>query len=246
MRQHVLITALLTFVSYACFCQQLLDPHSQPKFTNTLPVLSRIDATSPGSLLTVTMEEFYSDLGITDSTGTPLLTKMWGYNFGDSASYPAQTIVAKKDVPLDVMWVNELRNGFLIPVDTTITWALQDMPGVWNTATRTPVPAVTHLHGAHTESISDGLAEAWYTPGFTYRGLEFLKTDDGTTTGAPLPFHYDNDQHAATLWYHDHALGLDRLSVYSGLAGFYLLRDDYENSLIANNSIPSGAYEIEL
>ena len=27
------------------------------------------------------------------------------------------------------------------------------------------------------------------------------------------------------LWYHDHALGIRRLNVYAGLAGFYLLRD---------------------
>ena len=28
---------------------------------------------------------------------------------------------------------------------------------------------------------------------------------------------YDNDQEAATLWYHDHALGITRLNVYAGL-----------------------------
>jgi len=29
-----------------------------------------------------------------------------------------------------------------------------------------------------------------------------------------------NDQEAATLWYHDHAMGITRLNVYAGLAGF--------------------------
>ena len=28
------------------------------------------------------------------------------------------------------------------------------------------------------------------------------------------------------MWYHDHALGLTRINVMSGLAGYYLLRDD--------------------
>jgi FtsP/CotA-like multicopper oxidase with cupredoxin domain len=37
-------------------------------------------------------------------------------------------------------------------------------------------------------------------------------------------FQYDNDQAAATLWYHDHSLGMTRSNVYAGPAGFYLLR----------------------
>ena len=37
-------------------------------------------------------------------------------------------------------------------------------------------------------------------------------------------FQYNNDQAAATLWYHDHTLGMTRLNVYAGPAGFYILR----------------------
>jgi Putative multicopper oxidases len=37
-------------------------------------------------------------------------------------------------------------------------------------------------------------------------------------------FGYPNDQRATTLWYHDHALGMTRVNVYAGPAGFYLLR----------------------
>ena len=48
------------------------------------------------------------------------------------------------------------------------------------------------------------------------------------------------------MWYHDHALGITRLNVYVGLAGFYLLRDDNEENLINNNVIPGGDYEIEI
>src|SRR5699024_7490077 len=36
--------------------------------------------------------------------------------------------------------------------------------------------------------------------------------------------HYPNDNRDSTLWYHDHALGITRLNVYAGPAGFYLLR----------------------
>ena len=43
--------------------------------------------------------------------------------------------------------------------------------------------------------------------------------DPGTVS-----FKYPNDQRATTLWYHDHTLGITRLNVYAGPAGFYLIR----------------------
>ena len=38
-------------------------------------------------------------------------------------------------------------------------------------------------------------------------------------------FGYHNDQPSATLWYHDHSLGMTRLNVMAGPAGFWLVRD---------------------
>ena len=35
-------------------------------------------------------------------------------------------------------------------------------------------------------------------------------------------FQYPNNQRESTLWYHDHALGMTRLNVYAGPAGFFL------------------------
>jgi bilirubin oxidase len=43
--------------------------------------------------------------------------------------------------------------------------------------------------------------------------------EPGTAT-----FQYENDQPPATIWYHDHVLGMTRTNVYAGPAGFYLLR----------------------
>ena len=37
-------------------------------------------------------------------------------------------------------------------------------------------------------------------------------------------FQYPNDQRESTLWYHDHTLGMTRLNVYAGPAGFFLVR----------------------
>jgi spore coat protein A len=55
-------------------------------------------------------------------------------------------------------------------------------------------------------------------------------------------YQYSNNVQAATLWYHDHAMGITRLNVYQGLAGAYFVRDDVEAAL----HLPSGAYEIPL
>ncbi len=246
MKYYILIIFLLFITFSFSTAQVLLDPATQEHFINDLPILSRADVTSGDDSLKIMLKDTVQDLGIVDGIGAPLLTTVWGYNFGSGTTYPGSTIVAKSNIPVNVTWVNELRNGYLFPVDTTVLTAFSDLQGVFNTTTRQPVAAVTHLHGGHTESISDGLGEAWSTPDYIYRGNDFLKTDDGQVTGNAIPFYYQNDQRASTLWYHDHTLGLDRLGVYSGLAGAYLIRDDDENSYITNNQIPSGPYEVEL
>ena len=61
----------------------------------------------------------------------------------------------------------------LLPVDNTISWALSRIPD-WQ---KFGVPIVTHLHGGHTESASDGGPEAWFTPDFTLKGRGFVKGD---------------------------------------------------------------------
>ena len=137
----------------------------------------------------------------------------------------------------------------LLPVDPTLHWA--NPPG--GTAGRDtrptfastpgpytgPVPIVTHVHGAvGVGDESDGYAEAWYLPdatgiptGFATTGTwyEFFAGKANTTFGAAwgpgfATFQYPNDQRASTLWYHDHTLGMTRLNVYAGPAGFFIIR----------------------
>lgn len=45
----------------------------------------------------------------------------------------------------------------------------------------------------------------------------------------------------STLWYHDHALGLTRLHVVAGLAGFYIVRDQQSDDVAS--LLPKGKYE---
>ena len=217
-----------------------LDPSLVPKFVNDLPVINdlglRIDMTEKKSgKLQVKMEETFQDL-----LGMGYQTRVWGYRFpGLKATYPGATIVAMKDKPIEIKWKNQLPGHFL-PVDPSMHMAhpstIHDVAGVRNWYAAGNVPTVAHLHGGHTESASDGLPEAWFTQDYAATGNYFVKQK----------YWYDNDQEAATLWYHDHALGITRLNVYAGLAGFYLLRDENENALIADGTLPGGDYEIEI
>jgi FtsP/CotA-like multicopper oxidase with cupredoxin domain len=52
---------------------------------------------------------------------------------------------------------------------------------------------------------------------------------------------YPNNR-AATLWYHDHALGKTSRNVYMGLAGMYIVDDDFDQSL----PLPKGEYDVPL
>jgi spore coat protein A len=53
---------------------------------------------------------------------------------------------------------------------------------------------------------------------------------------------YNNNQRAAMLWYHDHAMHTTRLNVFAGLSSLYLVRDEEEQAL----NLPTGDYELPL
>ena len=146
-------------------------------------------------------------------------TTLWGYH----GACPGPTIEVRSGVPIRVLWRNALPSTHALPIDTTIHGAEPDNPAV-----RT----VVHLHGLKVLAHSDGYPDAWFTADFAKTG-PFFKS---------RIYDYPNDQRAAMLWYHDHAIGITRLNIYMGLAGLYILRDDIEDSL----NLPSGIYEIPL
>jgi spore coat protein A len=137
----------------------------------------------------------------------------------------------------------------LLPVDQTLHWA--NPPGgdagrdTRPTFTSTPgsytgpVPMVTHVHGAvGVGDESDGYAEAWYLPaasntpnGYATQGTwyDFFAGKAAANFGAMWGpgyaiFQYPNLGRASCDWYHDHTLGMTRLNVYAGPAGFYIIR----------------------
>jgi len=137
----------------------------------------------------------------------------------------------------------------LLPVDPTLHWA-NPPGGATGRDTRPtfgstpgpytgPVPIVTHVHGAvGVGDESDGYAEAWYLPAagnipanYATEGTwyDFFAGKAAAKFGAAwgpgfATFQYPNANRASTIWYHDHALGMTRLNVYAGPAGFYIIR----------------------
>jgi spore coat protein A, manganese oxidase len=168
---------------------------------------------SPGKTIPIRMRSFQQKI----HRDLPPTT-LWGYN----DSWPGPTLEVRRGQPLSVKWSNELPLKHFLPIDPTIHGCEAGIP---------EVRAVTHIHGANVLPESDGYPDSWITP-------------DGKF--GPVPGHnptlHPNDQPATTLWYHDHAIGITRLNVYAGLAGFYLIRDEEEDSF----NLPSGPYEIPL
>ncbi len=211
-------------------------------YSNDLPLPRRID-TLHRTHLTLDINETEQFLGLYDGAGAPLSTTVWGYGNGANVTYPGPTIVAYEDNPIDIKWKNKLpTDGHLLPIDDSIHL----VQPIRKTLDAGYTPTVTHLHGGHTEAASDGGPEQWFTQTKGPKGPAEVGPDFVSNTT-----HYDNDQDGATLWYHDHALGITRLNVYAGLAGFYLLED--ENTLDLKTSengadpvLPGGAYETEI
>lgn len=137
----------------------------------------------------------------------------------------------------------------LLPVDPTLHWAnppggaagRDTRPDFASTPERYtgPVPLVTHVHGAvGVGDESDGYAEGWYLPaandipaGYATEGswYDFFRNKAAARFGVAwgpgfAVFQYPNANRASTVWYHDHTLGMTRLNVYAGPAGFYIVR----------------------
>jgi spore coat protein A, manganese oxidase len=135
--------------------------------------------------------------------------------WGYDSNSPGPTVETRSGQGLLIEWPNELPAKHFLPIDHHLHGAETDKP---------EVRAVVHVHGAKTPPASDGYPEDWYEP------------------GKSAAYYYPNGQEAATLWYHDHAMGINRLNIYAGMFGFFLIRDDFEDKL----NLPKGRYDIPL
>ena len=221
---------------------------------------------------TVSVSEFTQQmLPTVTSDGKPTgfsSTKVWGYigeaknsitgeTMGSVASTPGSTFEAIQGVPIQVKWVNNLVDAsgkplsYMLPVDPTLHWAnpnnmpmdaTRTMPAYppGDAEVQTPVPIVTHLHGGEVQSTSDGNPYSWWTADGKHGPAYNTAVPTEANSAVDI---YPNEQQPTTLWYHDHALGLTRLNVLSGLAGFYILRNPNDP---VEKLLPQGEYEVPL
>jgi spore coat protein A, manganese oxidase len=131
------------------------------------------------------------------------------------AGMPGPTFETRSGQALLVEWANQLPEKHFLPIDYRLHGAEPGQP---------EVRTVVHVHGGRTPSDSDGYPDDWYVP------------------GKSALYRYPNQQDAATLWYHDHAMGINRLNIYAGLFGAYIIRDEAEDAL----NLPRDEFDIPL
>jgi spore coat protein A len=221
----------------------------------TLPLALPQETSNPGDYYKLTMREqpwqFHRDLPV---------TRAWGY-WASNPAKPASPIglgylgplfVAHQNRPAIVKFRNQLpathllqssidvtlwRNVPGIPPDPPGGRMPQDFPSgmkVWN---------VVHLHGGFDSPQSDGNPEAWFTPfapSGVHHGPKYVSLPGALPNEAI--YAYTNYQPATMLWYHDHAMAITRLNKYAGLAGIYLIRDKFEETL----NLPGGDFEVPI
>ncbi len=166
--------------------------------------------------------QFHSELGP---------ATVWTYGpKGQSGIYMGPTIVAHTNRPVVIKWFNQLPNdpnSFPLKdsIDPTIMGS--DLP---------TGRAIPHLHGGKTAARYDGTPDQWWTAD-GQKGMAFVSDT----------FTYTNEQPAALLWYHDHAMGATRFNPYLGLAAAYLLLDKVDTGAKINGQVvPSGNYHLPI
>ena len=224
----------------------LSDPVLQPKFVNPAP--NALDPSfkfySHRGKYDIQMQQTMQMTGLLGADGvTPVATPVWGYGQRfKGPTWPGRTFEVKSGRRIKVTWENKLFDHgtgqplpHLLPVDTSLHWCYS-LPGYQQySIANNGVPLVTHLHGGHSKDIYDGNPEFFFSPYWGVKGPRWTSKK----------YVYDNDQGAGTLWYHDHALGITRLNVYAGLAGFYIIRDNEDTGKLNNPlGLPAGPYEL--
>jgi spore coat protein A len=251
--------APITEQASTSIAQTPLDGASIPKYIDPVPTFSgrRVNGAAPVSVGMVEFQQRILPASIYASRPAPFNagTYLWGYRLnGGTPSWPALTIEARQNTTTTATYSNGLNAPLqlqkYLTMDQSIHWAdplattrnnnCVNGPPLAGPCLRPysgPIPVVPHLHGAEVLSASDGHPDAWFTPGLALKGPGYVSN----------VYSYPNRQEATTLWFHDHALGMTRLNVFSGMAGFYLVRDTRDTGTASNPiGLPAGNFEQEL
>ena len=200
----------------AIIAPPLLDLNSLARFVDPLPIPNVIRPSGKRpSPENASQEVSYYRLSMQEMKSKVHRDIPLTRTWGFAGSSPGPTLETDSGKGVLVEWLNELPKQHLFPIDHTVHGADADKPDV---------RVAIHLHGAKVPPASDGYPEDWRVPGNS------------------ALYYYPNQQDAAALWYHDHALGITRLNVYAGLFGMFMIRDAFERAL----NLPDGKHEIPL
>ena len=147
--------------------------------------------------------------------------KTWSYASGDGrygavSSHPLSPVIElRTGHSTEIEWIDLLPKEHLFAIDHSLPGCGRNIP---------EVRTVVHVHGARVPTKDDGYPEDWYV------------------SSQSRVCRYPMQQDATALWYHDHAMGMNRLNVYAGLAGMVLVRDPTEDAL----ALPRGTHEVPL
>ena len=202
-------------------------PLLQP-YVDSLPLLvdNAIDATAGGTVnlsSALVSRKVHRDL-------PP--TKLFGYLRSGGpgavdpvASYLGPAVVAKTGVPVRVRYTNALAPNDYLRVFTNHGSRYLQFAGA------PEVRTMAHLHGGFVAGADDGNP---YQHPSAFR------------TGTVQTVMYPNEQPASLIWYHDHYMGDTRMNVVAGLAGGYLIRDEFDTGTNPLLPGPLGKYELPL
>jgi spore coat protein A len=193
-----------------------LDPNTLAKFVDPLPLLQIAQPIEHRPVPGATGEQvpFYRvAMRAISSKLHRDLPPTSLWSYGGSV--PGPMFETRSGQGVLVEWANELPQKHFLPIDHNLHGAEKDQP---------EVRGVVHLHGGRTPPEGDGYPEDWYVP------------------GKARTYFYPNRQDSALLWYHDHAMGINRLNIYAGMLGLWVVRDSVEDAF----NLPSGKYEVPL
>jgi len=229
----------------------LSDPAAQPLFAHLAPnaMATGFKYTPQNNKITIGMGQAVQMTGLVGGANgyTPVPTPVWGYGTRElGVTWPGRTLeIHTGDDPLEVTWQNNLATAMgnkplphLLPVDTSLHWAYSLSGYEGYSIASNGVPVVTHVHGGHNNSSSDGNPEYFFSPNFGVKGPRWESRK--YSYGGP-----DWNNVAGMNWYHDHGLGITRLNVYAGLAGFLPVRDAADTGTADNPlGLPADPYEL--
>jgi FtsP/CotA-like multicopper oxidase with cupredoxin domain len=268
--QNVIPNALASYFTYVPYSNADAVALGFPSSCGNLALSNAADLASTEDCYTITVKKFQQQLalptifgggaGLLNASGSAFGAATWVHGYGSGGPgwtppgasvavtgnapagplsggvwhFPGPTFRGTKGRPIRIQWLNELPNEAPNGFDPTVDCG-PNAPYCY------PYNRiVTHVHGAHVPDDSDGYTEAWFTPGFAQKGSGWA----ASTYGPEGTYRYPMDQEAATLWYHDHAMGVTHNNTQMGMAGFFPVTDANEISLITNSILPTGNYEL--